>query len=115
MLQALNDQSGDRVLPQIPRNFLRIKDGTMTILVLKKYLVNKLGLNSESEIEISCKGQQLLPSLTLQHVRDVMWSSSFKDDQISARNIASNNYTSMDHLMVLHYRRKPVEVVTSLL
>lgn len=115
MLQALNDQSGDRVLPQIPRNFLRIKDGTMTILVLKKYLVNKLGLNSESEIEISCKGQQLLPSLTLQYVRDVMWSSSFKDDQISARNIASNNYTSMDHLMVLHYRRKPVEVVTSLL
>jgi len=115
MLQALNDQSGDRVA-QIPRNFLRIKDGTMTISVLKKYLVNKLGLNSESEIEISCKGQQLLPSLTLQHVRDVMWSSNFKDDQISTRNIASNNYTSMDHLMVLHYRRKPpLEVVTSLL
>lgn len=115
MLQALNDQSGNPVLPQIQRNFLRIKDGTMTILVLKKYLVNKLSLNSESEIEISCKGQQLLPSLTLQHVRDVMWFSSFKDDQISTRNIAYNNYTSMDHLMVLHYRRKPVEVVTSLL
>ncbi|KAH9322030.1 hypothetical protein KI387_016669, partial [Taxus chinensis] len=48
-LQALTDQSGDRMLPQIRKNYLRIKDGTMTILVVKKYLVNKLGLNSESE------------------------------------------------------------------
>eukprot|EP01018_Ginkgo_biloba_P013060 Gb_00899 [translate_table: standard] len=48
-LQASNNQSGDRMLPQIPRNYLRIKDGTMTILVVKKYLVSKLGLNSESE------------------------------------------------------------------
>ncbi|KAH9322033.1 hypothetical protein KI387_016672, partial [Taxus chinensis] len=48
-LQAVNDQNGDRMLPQIPKNYLRIKDTTVTISLLKKYLANKLGLNSESE------------------------------------------------------------------
>ncbi|XP_057859358.2 uncharacterized protein LOC131068191 isoform X2 [Cryptomeria japonica] len=99
-LHALKDQNGDRMLPQIQKNYLRIKDGTMTVLVLKKYLVNKLGLNSESEIEIMCKGEHLLPSLTLQYVRDVMWLPSFRndDDEISS-------YSSNAHLMVLHYQR----------
>ncbi|KAG6490667.1 hypothetical protein ZIOFF_051977 [Zingiber officinale] len=37
------------LLPQIPRSYLRIKDGRMTIRLLIKYLVNKLGLEDESE------------------------------------------------------------------
>lgn len=99
-LHALQDQNGDRMLPQIQKNYLRIKDGTMTILVLKKYLVKKLGLNSDSEVEIMCKGEHLLPSLTLQYVRDVIWLPNLKneDDEISSSS-------STAHLMVLHYQR----------
>ncbi|KAL5082753.1 hypothetical protein RYX36_011174, partial [Vicia faba] len=37
-------------LPQIPKNYLRIKDGRMTVRLLMKYLVNKLKLENESEI-----------------------------------------------------------------
>ncbi|XP_057859389.1 uncharacterized protein LOC131068211 isoform X2 [Cryptomeria japonica] len=106
-LQALNDRNGDRTLPQIRKNYLRIKDGSMTILVVKKYLVNKLGLNSESEIEIMCKGEELLEGVTLQHVRDVMWVSEGNENwkSKSVVSISISNHCSADHLMVLHYRR----------
>ncbi|KAE8702375.1 Detected protein of unknown function [Hibiscus syriacus] len=36
-------------LPQIPKSYLRIKDGKMTVRSVMKYLVNKLSLDSESE------------------------------------------------------------------
>ncbi|KAG0459664.1 hypothetical protein HPP92_022792 [Vanilla planifolia] len=60
-------------LPQIPKSYLRIKDGRMTVRLLKKYLVSKLGLEDESEVQIWCRGQQLHPFFTLQHVRDSIW------------------------------------------
>ncbi|KAG6493787.1 hypothetical protein ZIOFF_048790 [Zingiber officinale] len=43
------------LLPQIPRSYLRIKDGRMTIRLLIKYLVNKLGLEDESELALPFK------------------------------------------------------------
>ncbi|VVB14341.1 unnamed protein product [Arabis nemorensis] len=36
-------------LPQIPKSYLRIKDGKMTVRLLMKYLVNKLRLEHESQ------------------------------------------------------------------
>nr|XP_017217762.1 PREDICTED: uncharacterized protein LOC108195314 isoform X2 [Daucus carota subsp. sativus] len=95
-LQASHIQAKEPFLPQIPKSYLRIKQ--MTIRLIIKYLVNKLRLDSEAEIEIRCKGQQLMPYLTLQHVRDSIWnprdSSSFSSsDQLQ------------HHLMVLHYGR----------
>lgn len=99
MLQASQNQVKEPFLPQIPKNYLRIKDGRMTVRLLLKYLVSKLKLESESEIEITCKGQQLLPFLTLQHVRDNIWTP-----RDTTRSLLSDSSTT-DHVMVLHYGR----------
>ncbi|XP_022726327.1 uncharacterized protein LOC111282484 isoform X2 [Durio zibethinus] len=98
MLQASQNQAKEPFLPQIPKSYLRIKDGKMTVRLLMKYLVNKLRLDSESEVEITCRGQQLLPFLTLQHVRDQIWSSR------EAVTLLPDTSTA-DHLMLLHYGR----------
>ncbi|TYH84793.1 hypothetical protein ES332_D02G220200v1 [Gossypium tomentosum] len=102
MLQASQNQAKEPFLPQIPKSYLRIKDGKMTVRLLMKYLVSKLRLDSESEqIEIRCRGQQLQPSLTLQQVRDQIWSSR------DAVTLLPRTSTA-DHLMVLHYGRTPI-------
>ncbi|XP_057508341.1 protein LAX PANICLE 2-like isoform X1 [Actinidia eriantha] len=102
MLQASQNQSKEPFLPQIPKSFLRIKDGRMTVRLLMKYLVNKLRLDSESEIEITCRGQQLLPFLTLQHVRDNIWSSP--RDAVTTL-LSDSSTTTTSHIMLLHYAR----------
>lgn len=98
MLQASQNQVKEPFLPQISKSYLRIKDGRMQVRFLMKYLVNKLRLDSESEIEITCRGQQLLPFLTLQHVRDNIWSTR------DAVTLLPDSSTT-DHVMVLHYGR----------
>ncbi|XP_039035532.1 uncharacterized protein LOC120172018 [Hibiscus syriacus] len=100
VLQASENQAKEPFLPQIPKSYLRIKDGKMTVQLLMKYLVNKLRLDSESEVEIRCRGQQLQPFLTLQQVRDEIWSSR------DAVTLLPHTSTA-DHLMVLHYGRNP--------
>ncbi|CAH8320417.1 unnamed protein product [Eruca vesicaria subsp. sativa] len=49
ILQASQNQTREPFLPQIPKSYLRIKDGKMTVQLLKKYLVNKLRLEHESQ------------------------------------------------------------------
>lgn len=102
MLQASLNQAKEPFLPQIPKSYLRIKDGRMTVRLITKYLVNKLRLASESEVVITCKGQHLLPGLTLQHVRDQIWSTGQRRDQ--AVTLLPESSTT-EHLMVLHYGR----------
>ncbi|KAL1550495.1 hypothetical protein AAHA92_18450 [Salvia divinorum] len=50
MLQASHNQEREPFLPQISKSYLRIKDGRMTIRLVIKYLVNKLSLEDESEL-----------------------------------------------------------------
>ncbi|XP_011086867.2 uncharacterized protein LOC105168470 [Sesamum indicum] len=100
MLQASQNQEKEPFLPQISKSYLRIKDGRMTIRLVIKYLVNKLRLENESEIEIRCKGQRLLPFLTLQHVRDNIWSNNPRDFITLLPNSSTTH-----HIMVLHYGR----------
>ncbi|EOA22755.1 hypothetical protein CARUB_v10003467mg, partial [Capsella rubella] len=49
LLQASQNQTVEPFLPQIPKSYLRIKDGKMTVRLLMKYLVNKLRLEHESQ------------------------------------------------------------------
>lgn len=51
------------------------------------------------QVEITCRDQLLLPSFTLQYVRDHIWYSG---------NITSTppNFPSIDHVMRLQYRRR---------
>ncbi|KAF9622423.1 hypothetical protein IFM89_031226 [Coptis chinensis] len=107
MIQASQHQAKEPFLPQVSKRYLRIKynscfyllDGKMTVQMLMKYLVNKLKLNSESEVEITCKGQQLPHFLTLQHVRDSIWSS--RGTLFSLKDSSSTT----DHIMILSYGR----------
>ncbi|CAF2045126.1 hypothetical protein BRARA_I02983 [Brassica rapa] len=104
LLQASHFQEKEPFLPQVNKRYLRIKDGKITVRLLIKYLMMKLQLDSESEIEIRCRGQQLSPLLTMQHVRDTIWSpkSSSSPSFTSLRDSSTS-----DHVMVLHYGRTP--------
>ncbi|XP_030542029.1 protein LAX PANICLE 2-like isoform X2 [Rhodamnia argentea] len=99
VLRASQNQDKEPFLPQIPKIYLRVKDGRMTVLLVMKYLVKKLRLDSESEIEITCRGQKLLPFLTLQQVRDNIWSPN------EVVTLLRESATTSDHIMVLHYGR----------
>ncbi|KAI4386352.1 hypothetical protein MLD38_004289 [Melastoma candidum] len=123
MLHASQNQDRESYLPQIPKSYLRTNDGRMTVRLLTKYLVNKLKLDSESEVEITCRGLELQHDFTLQHVRDNIWSprkdysssssSSAAITTTSASASASTPFTTLlpgsstiPHLMVLHYSRR---------
>ncbi|KAG6541588.1 hypothetical protein Mapa_016981 [Marchantia paleacea] len=124
---AAENQNDEAGLPQITKAYLRIKDGKMPVSAVKKYIATKLGLASEAEVEITCRGQPVVPNLPLQHVRDVIWYSNVnpskdqttttgsgdRDDSTSAdqrvRPAANCNPAmfSKDVVMVLTYRRHP--------
>ncbi|CAL9185809.1 unnamed protein product [Musa hybrid cultivar] len=98
MLRAAQNQGREPFLPQIPKSYLRIKDGRMTVRLLMKYLATRLGLEDESEVEITCRGQLLLPFLTLQHVRDNVWCSR-------ETMALLQDSPSIQHVMMLQYNR----------
>ncbi|CAN8291097.1 unnamed protein product [Cochlearia groenlandica] len=98
LLQASQFQEKEPFLPQVSKSYLRIKDGRITVRLLIKYLMKKLYLDSECEIEIRCRGQQLSPLLTMQHVRDTIWTPK------SSYTLLRDSSTC-DHVMILHYGR----------
>ncbi|KAJ1270741.1 hypothetical protein BS78_06G074600 [Paspalum vaginatum] len=103
LLQAAPHQGREPFLPQIPRCYLRIKDGTVTIRLLTKYLAAKLGLEDESEVEITCRGRPLSALLTLQQVRDGIW---WQGDAAVSPSVPPD-LSAANHLMVLQYGRRP--------
>ncbi|CAL4943278.1 unnamed protein product [Urochloa decumbens] len=67
-LIASFDQQGDPPLPQIPSHYLRIKDGNVPASSIQKYLMQKLSLPSESEVEIKCCEQPVNPMQPLRNL-----------------------------------------------
>ncbi|XP_002890758.2 uncharacterized protein LOC9326820 [Arabidopsis lyrata subsp. lyrata] len=102
LLQASQFQEKEPFLPQVNKSYLRIKDGRITVRLLIKYLMKKLDLDSESEVEIRCRGQQLSPLLTMQHVRDSIWTP--KSPSSHSFTLLRDSSTT-DHVMILHYGR----------
>ncbi|XP_020205820.1 E3 ubiquitin protein ligase DRIP2 [Cajanus cajan] len=101
-LVASEDQKGDVPLPQISACYLRIKDGTVPVSFIQKYLVKKLNLANETEVEIMCRGQPVLPSLQLHNLVD-LW---FRTASTSKKIPASVGSSAKDFVMVLSYCRK---------
>ncbi|XP_022955780.1 uncharacterized protein LOC111457668 isoform X2 [Cucurbita moschata] len=101
-LKALENQRKQPFLPQISKSYLRIKDEKIKVRLIMKYLVNKLNLDTESEVEIRCRGQEVVPFWTLADVRDRIWCSSSSDSPITC----SPHSSTLNHLMLLHYGRK---------
>ncbi|KAK8915903.1 hypothetical protein KSP39_PZI023231 [Platanthera zijinensis] len=98
-LRPAENQVNEPFLPQLPKSFLRIKNERMTVRLLMRYLANKLGLHDESEVEITCRRQQLQPYATLEDVRDQIWCASASE----APGPAS---PAVDHVMKLYYSRR---------
>lgn len=102
VLRAAQNQRREPPLPQIPRSFLRVRDGRMTVRVVMRYLVNKLSLEDDSQLEITCRGQRLPPEMTLQHVRDTIWRTPPAE---AAAVLPAPGSLSTNQVMTLNYGR----------
>ncbi|KAF7804681.1 E3 ubiquitin protein ligase DRIP2-like [Senna tora] len=101
-LVASEDQDGDEPLPQIPASYVRIKDGSVPVSFIQKYLMKKLDLTSEAEVEIKCMGQPVVPTLQLYSLVD-LWLQTASTPQRIPATIGSS---AKDFVMVLAYARK---------
>lgn len=101
-LVASEDQEDAAQLPQISASYLRIKDGTMPVSFIQKYLVRKLDLTNEKEVEIKCLGQSVIPTLQLNSLVE-LWLQSTATSQRVPALIGSS---AKDFVMVLAYARK---------
>lgn len=102
-LVASENQEGDTPLPQIPASYVRIKDGSVPVSFIQKYLMKKLDLTSETEIEIICMGQPVLPTLTLHNLVELWLDSTASTSHRIPAIIGSS---AKDFVMVLAYARK---------
>ncbi|XP_039829423.1 E3 ubiquitin protein ligase DRIP1-like isoform X3 [Panicum virgatum] len=64
-LVAAFDQKGQPPLPQVVSKILRIKDVDLPASFIQKYLMQKLNLSSEAEVDILCGGKPVSPGMTL--------------------------------------------------
>ncbi|XP_077236323.1 E3 ubiquitin protein ligase DRIP2-like [Tasmannia lanceolata] len=105
-LLASKDQNG-QTYPQIPKCYIRTKDGTVTVSYIKRYLVQKLNLKDESEVEVMCCGQTLVSSATLNSLFDIWVLHAAKPDWVSPWHMQKCQINSSTHnfVMVLTYRR----------
>lgn len=100
-LIAAGNREGVVALPQISSRFLRILDSSVPVSFIKKYIANKLNLQSESEVEIMLQGQPVLPSMQLQHLVE-RWLQAIPKSLIHT-TVGSS---AQDFVMVLSYGRK---------
>nr|POE57092.1 e3 ubiquitin protein ligase drip2 [Quercus suber] len=101
-LVASEDQEGNAPLPQIPACYLRIKDGNIPVSFIQKYLMRKLNLTSEAEVEIKCMGQPVVPTLQLYNLVDLWLQTASRSERVPA----SIGSSAKDFVMVLAYARK---------
>ncbi|KAL9401420.1 hypothetical protein Peur_005269 [Populus x canadensis] len=101
-LVASDEQEGVAPLPQISSCYLRVKDGSLPVSHIKKYLVQKLGLVSEAEVEILLLGQPVASTLQLHNLVD-WWSQTASASERIQTTVGSS---AKDFVMVLSYGRK---------
>ncbi|CAD5174482.1 E3 ubiquitin protein ligase DRIP2 isoform X1 [Musa acuminata AAA Group] len=99
-LVASFDQTGDSSLPQISTSYLRIKDGNVPVSYIQKYLVVKLNLVSEAEVEITCRGEMVRPTMSL-HSLVRQWLQGGTPQRLQAVIGTS----AKEFVVVLGYRR----------
>ncbi|XP_021773137.1 E3 ubiquitin protein ligase DRIP2-like isoform X2 [Chenopodium quinoa] len=107
-LVASEDQEGGEPLPQIPAAFLRVKDGNMPISSIQKYIVKKLDLASEAEVQILLQGQPVQPDLLLSSLLEAWLHASPTQNKI--QTVVGDS--AKEFVMVISYARK-VEAPTA--
>ncbi|XP_042405342.1 E3 ubiquitin protein ligase DRIP2-like isoform X3 [Zingiber officinale] len=91
-------QIGDPQFPQISSNYLRVKDGSMPVLFIHKYLVKKLNLQNEASVQITCLGQPVSPTTAINKLVE-QWLS----EKSSQRLPAAIGASAKEFVMVLVY------------
>ncbi|XP_020580109.1 E3 ubiquitin protein ligase DRIP2-like isoform X2 [Phalaenopsis equestris] len=92
------NKKGGTPLPQVPASYLRIMEGNLPVSFLQKYLVKKLNLASEAEVEIACQGELVSPTLSLYDLTE-QWLRHGPSQRVQALVGAS----AKDFVMVLTY------------
>ncbi|GAB2287429.1 hypothetical protein Dimus_021806 [Dionaea muscipula] len=107
LVAADNKDRGGASLPQISAGYLRVKDSSMTLSHIKKYLAKKLDLNSTEteEVEVSLQGQPLLPTLELQSVLQLWLQTAPTSDMMVQTTVGSS---AEEFVMVLNYSLSPI-------
>ncbi|CAL0316697.1 unnamed protein product [Lupinus luteus] len=77
------------------------RNGNLPVSYIEKYVIKKLGLPSNAEVEIQLWGQPVLPSCTVQNLLD-MWLQTMPKNKIHT----SIGSSAEDFLMVLSYGLK---------
>ncbi|CAN1271240.1 E3 ubiquitin protein ligase DRIP2, partial [Linum perenne] len=95
----------DTSLPQIPACYLRIKDSKMLVSSIQKYIVKKLELSNENEVEIMCRGEPVVPTLQLQKLVDLWFMNNATTKKVAAAAPAVGS-SAKEFVMVLSYCRK---------
>ncbi|CAA0840728.1 E3 ubiquitin protein ligase DRIP1 [Striga hermonthica] len=101
-LVASETQKSKKPLEQIPSKYLRVKDGNMTVSFIKKYLVKKLNLSCEDEVEISVYGHELPVSMQIREVMEI-WLQAAPASETRPAVVGSS---AEDFLLTLTYGRK---------
>uniref|UniRef100_J3LTR1 RING-type domain-containing protein n=2 Tax=Oryza brachyantha TaxID=4533 RepID=J3LTR1_ORYBR len=104
-LLAAFDQRGVPTLPQLPAKYLRIKDVDLPVSVIRKYLVQKLNLSSETEVEVLCGGKVVSQGMTLHDLADRWLEKGPKGRMRSSLGSPATAF-----MVTLFYRRPDVDV-----
>ncbi|KAF9686890.1 hypothetical protein SADUNF_Sadunf02G0036900 [Salix dunnii] len=78
------------------------RDGNVPVSFIQKYLMKKLDLISEAEIEIRCMGRPVIPTLLLYNLVDQWLQTVPKTEQVPV----SAGFSAKDFVMVLAYARR---------
>ncbi|KAF7067594.1 hypothetical protein CFC21_073464 [Triticum aestivum] len=91
-----------KLLPQLEKNFYRIKDGTMRVSSILRLIMKKLELASDDKVEILCHDESVCPSTTLHGLLERWLSCKPKDEVLRPVGAPANEF-----VMELRYRRCP--------
>ncbi|KXG37592.1 E3 ubiquitin protein ligase DRIP2 [Sorghum bicolor] len=100
-LISLPNQKEDPQLPQLSKTYMRIKDGGLQISSVQRYIMKKLDLANENEVEIICHGEPICPSSTLHGLME-LWHRRQPTEPVEALVGTPAN----EFVMVLGYRRR---------
>ncbi|KAK9735319.1 hypothetical protein RND81_04G198600 [Saponaria officinalis] len=101
-LVASGDQEGVEPLPQVSAAFLRVKDASMPVSSIQRYLMKQLDLASEEEVQVMCHGQPVMPHLKLSSLLDLWLRTSSTPKKV--RTFVGDS--AKNFVMALSYSRK---------
>ncbi|KAF6173448.1 hypothetical protein GIB67_027143 [Kingdonia uniflora] len=102
-LVASDERVGSAPLPQVSPGYLRIKDGNTSVSSVQKYLATKLSLTNEAEVEITCQGQPVVPTMQLCDLIDVYLQTT---PSITEKVQTTVGTSAKEFVMVLGYAPK---------